>query len=90
MNFWTIVAVGFSALFLVASLFTLGGKGAINKLVCLFVFLAAICCDVYLAYNQNTLPALVRLMFLMLFLFQLFVFIVVMFKHSSPKRGYYR
>lgn len=83
MNIWVIIAVAFSGLFTVVSLMCkmLNYRGA-----AVFVILAAICCDIYLAYNQNTLPDLMRFMFLFLGVFQIFVFFNVMIKPGSSSR----
>lgn len=83
MSVWTLIAVGFCALFTVLSLLNR------RKDVAVFVFLAALLCDIYLAYFQQTgMPDLIRFMFLFLAIFQLFLFVGVLLSKPRSNRGY--
>ena len=87
MNIWTIIAVVFSGLFMLISALNMGLQ---NKPLAVFLFLAALCCDIYLVFFVSLPNEWIRYMFLFIFLFQMFCFIAVLFARPQKKNSYRR
>jgi len=85
MNIWVIVAIAFSAIFMLAALGNMSFK---SKPAAVFLFIAGVACDIYIVTIPDTMPDFIRYMFVMLMFFQLFSLLWVMMKGNSS--GNYR